>query len=251
MFSVYNIDTEKFTFTLVEHLLRKQNTSDKQIAKRLTECEFHPEINYHEYKDIEEQGFCIEVPEQSFKFLNNKKMRLKDAIDYILNVNLDFIVFKIKHIDAPENWRSYTLKAGVNNQTAFPSTNYPLVSRIFDKSRNKGRHFSIKFRSPAEEALFENLYDSGCLFFPCPLGVSSSFNDPYYKEPDYLICKNGKWAILEVVADSTHSSVVSEAKRTRQFQNHNIPIRQYDFSQCIHNPKFVVDDFLNWLTTNI
>lgn len=247
MYSFYDMDIEGFTYNLVEYLLKNNHS---HMAKRLAECEFEPEVRHYEYKEFEDQGLMLWVIEDFYSYFSkesNKDTLLK-AINYLLGLELDFFEIKIRQQEAPENWRNELLKAKVNNQTRFKSSKYPLIKKVFDKPRNKGRYITINFRSPAEENLFEHLYNTECLFFPCPLGLSNSFNDPFYKEPDYLVCLNGKWAILEIVTDSTHSSVVNEAKRTRQFQNHNIQIRSYDYSKCMNKPQEVVDDFIDWLS---
>jgi hypothetical protein len=42
------------------------------------------------------------------------------------------------------------------------------------------------------------------------------------KENDFLVCKKGKWAALELVNDHFHNSVVEEANRQSWFQKHHV-----------------------------
>jgi len=119
-----------------------------------------------------------------------------------------------------------------NNQASFSSTNVPMINRE-----------DVLFRSEAEYMLFEPLKASGALFFPLPLAYCN-YN---FKEPDYLICVKGKWAILEVIDDTTHPSATEDAKRSRWFLDHNVIIREYSVDDCKRNPVSVVEEFIDWL----
>lgn len=50
-----------------------------------------------------------------------------------------------------------------------------------------------------------------------------------------------------MLSDFTHNSVVKEAKRTGEFQEHLVEIRGFDEKECKHNPEKVVHTFLEWL----
>ena len=81
------------------------------------------------------------------------------------------------------------------------------------------------------------------LVFPLPASVCGTVR----KEPDFFVIKNGKFAILELLNDHYHASVVKEADRNKWFQDHGIQIRSYDTNECFKKPQWVLNDFITWL----
>ena len=70
------------------------------------------------------------------------------------------------------------------------------------------------------------------------------------KEPDFLVCLNGKWGILEVMGETFHPSAtaIRDHDRARLFKDYGLVVIEfYDASRCYSDPEAVVDDFLRRL----
>ena len=105
----------------------------------------------------------------------------------------------------------------------------------------------LRFRSATEVKIAEALDRAGVLFFPLCKG---RLNDPHgrvNREPDFLVCKDGKWGILEVDGEPYHppQRTVHDHERDRLFQRHGIRLAQhYDSTDCYVTPDEVVAEFL-------
>lgn len=169
-----------------------------------------------------------------------KKLRnwIQELLPYSVGYDVGTVEFAPKGQRSYEGWREEVLSQligrGVSNQASFQSKRHPLCE-----------YNGMRFRSKSEIALAKYFEESGVLFFPLPLANCRGEK----KEPDYLVCKDGKWAILECVSDEFHPSIEKEANRTAWFQNHHIEVRQYTARQCYSKPKEVVDDFIRWLNS--
>src|SRR5262249_43870307 len=62
------------------------------------------------------------------------------------------------------------------------------------------------------------------LFFPLAAAVFGGKAADYIREPDFVICQDGKWGILEVMGDWYHTSstAVKDHERGRLFNDHRI-----------------------------
>jgi very-short-patch-repair endonuclease len=70
------------------------------------------------------------------------------------------------------------------------------------------------------------------------------------KEPDFVVCENGRWGILEVDGEPFHppTRTTEDHKRDRDFLAHGIRVVQhYDANECYQQPDRVVANFLNLL----
>jgi hypothetical protein len=74
------------------------------------------------------------------------------------------------------------------------------------------------------------------------------------KEPDFLICCNGKWGVLEVMGAPYHQGPVQTAndhKRFRRFKDYGLFFHEaWDSDECIKDPVAVVDRFLKLLASH-
>jgi hypothetical protein len=101
----------------------------------------------------------------------------------------------------------------------------------------------MSFRSKTELKLAKAFEKEGVVFFPLPIANCKGTK----KEPDFLVCKNGKWAILEVVSDQFHPSATKDADRTAWFQKHHVSIMPISWERAANDPLETVRDFLNWM----
>ena len=111
----------------------------------------------------------------------------------------------------------------------------------------------LRFRSHSEIAIYKELKTRNVLFFPNAAAVLGQ-QEPgmvLKREPDFLICFQGKWGILEVAGEPYHSgaSTSKDHDRSRLFQRYGLVFVQfYDSKQCLSDPAGVVDDFLHLLS---
>lgn len=108
----------------------------------------------------------------------------------------------------------------------------------------------LRFRSKEEVEIAEALERAGVLFFP---NCKARLNTPEgrdNKEPDFLVCYNGKFGILEVDGEPWHpaSRTVHDHQRDRLFKVHGIRVvEHYDARRCSEQPDLVVQEFLEIL----
>jgi hypothetical protein len=109
----------------------------------------------------------------------------------------------------------------------------------------------LRFRSRTEIRLYDELKRRQVLFFPNAAAVLGDTG--LKREPDFLICKNGKWGILEVMGEPFHPSATAmqDHDRARLFNDFGVSnIWFYDASRCYNTPVEVIDDFLKRLDSN-
>lgn len=111
-------------------------------------------------------------------------------------------------------------------------------------------HDGLRFRSRAEIQIYNVLKRRDVLFFPNAAAVLGGKADADKKEPDFLVCLNGKWGILEVMGETFHPSAtaIRDHDRARLFKDYGLVVIEfYDASRCYSDPEAVVDDFLRRL----
>ncbi|HUY75425.1 MAG TPA: hypothetical protein VMV29_01545 [Ktedonobacterales bacterium] len=108
------------------------------------------------------------------------------------------------------------------------------------------QHDGLRFRSQTEIRIYDALKRRKILFFPNAAAVLGGTN--LKREPDFLICQNGKWGLLEVMGEIYHPSATKDHERARLFKEYGlIYVEFYDAARCYHNPDEVVQDFLKRL----
>jgi len=117
----------------------------------------------------------------------------------------------------------------------------PIEGGIFE-------HDGLRFRSKAEIRVYDELKKRDVLFFPNATAALGGKNDK--REPDFLVCQDGKWGILEVMGGQFHPSetAIKDHERARIFKDYGLTVIEfYDAKKCYQEPQNVVDDFLNRL----
>lgn len=142
--------------------------------------------------------------------------------------------------DVKENWREELLHAisggEVHNQATGVHTKNITVWE------------GLRFRSTSELRIAQALDRAGVLFFPNCKARLGTFGQREVREPDFLICHEGKWGILEVDGKPYHPAerAVHDHARDRLFKNHRIVfIDHYDSDECYKKADKVVKDFLS------
>jgi hypothetical protein len=122
------------------------------------------------------------------------------------------------------------------------------LNNCFFKTEKTIEHDGLRFRSPAEPPIYDELKKRKLLFFPNAAAVLGV--DGLKREPDFLICAQGKWGILEVMGKKHHNetTAVKDHERARLFKEHGIMcIEFFPGGRCLSNPSSVVDEFLKLL----
>lgn len=109
---------------------------------------------------------------------------------------------------------------------------------------------NIKFRSETERRIAIALDATGVLFLPNCLARLSAGDSRVTKESDFLVCRDGKWGILEVDGPF-HPRAALDHSRDRLFQAYKIRvIHRFDWQACLDDAPGVVREFLTLLDKN-
>ena len=235
---------DDFLFTIVNYFVNQQNNQDNYIAELLlgASIDIEETSQYGQKWNFMQAGIIIKVPYQiQYYFSEQLKERIIEVCNRFVprswNYEFTYLEVEPQLEHEYEGWQQDVLtlirQQNVNNQASFEFTNAPVYT-----------YKGLKFRSRTEVKVmqeFEKYTD--ILVFPLPIAVCGGNK----REPDFLVLKNGKMKILEVVSDTYHPSVEDEAARTRWFQLHQLQIIAYDAHRCYEHTEEVVAEFLHLL----
>ncbi|MEH1953643.1 pentapeptide repeat-containing protein [Nostoc sp.] len=107
----------------------------------------------------------------------------------------------------------------------------------------------LRYRSKSEIEIAKALDRAGVLFIPNSLARLNSPEGRRNLEPDFIVCHQGKWGILEVDGPwHTPSRRVEEQERERLFRFHGIRVvERFDSKKCEKQPNEVVKEFLQMI----
>lgn len=136
-----------------------------------------------------------------------------------------------------ENWRHHLHELikgkGVSNQASGAES-----SHIWQ---------GFKFRSATEIKIAKALDRAGVLFFPLPKArVAPADRRRMNVEPDFLVCDEGRWGILEVDGEPFHPPERSamEHERDRIFKRHGVGfVERFDAKKYYGRPDETVEEF--------
>ncbi len=158
----------------------------------------------------------------------------------------NFINPCLKKEQHPENWKEQ-YKESILGQT--------IHNQGLTKDK-KGKHERYKWHnfqlgSKAELEIFKELDKRNLVFFPNSKARIKLDNLYRNVIPDFLVCFQGKWGILECDHPFTHPYAAEDHKKDRYFRIHGVKvIERYHYEECVKNAKNVVDQFLNLLDKN-
>jgi hypothetical protein len=130
-----------------------------------------------------------------------------------------------------------------------PETPVHNQGRQIGKGKSVNTWENLRFRSNTEIRIAKELDRRKVLFFPNCM-ARLGFKERENREPDFLVCYEGKWGILEVDGPDTHppSRAAEDHERDRLFKQHGILlIEHFDASECWENADGVVKKFLELL----
>ena len=106
---------------------------------------------------------------------------------------------------------------------------------------------NLRFASTAEKRVAEALDRAQVMFLPNAMARVTAGTRRLNREPDFLICSDGRWGILEVDGAPFHppTRTTHDHARDRIFHHHGVRlIQHYDSERCFGSPDSVVADFL-------
>jgi hypothetical protein len=188
-------------------------------------------------------------PRAAYEILKDKEHPIRKAVEHAFealiteNTSIDYITVHAKLIDLDPDWHSNLLEIArgrsLSNQAAAER-----ATRILTWN-------NLGFRSASEVKIAQALDRAGVLFFPNCLARLGLAENRQNREPDFLVCHNGKWGILEVDGGPYHPSsrTVEDHERDRLFKVHGISkIEHYDATKCFNESDAVVNEFLKLLS---
>lgn len=202
-------------------------------------------------------GLAFEIPTFAFSIVKQNESLRKIFEASIIPVASRFLSseprnplseFRVKLIEPEKDWQNITRNLIANTQ----NPNQGLVTeKIFLQKgeREPFKYNEMKFASRSEIRIAQELEARNVLFFPLPLAVRSETGNFYedHREPDFVICLDGVWGILEV---SYHKDrYEKDSEKDIWFKKSGILcVQHYTAERCFNSPKEVVDEFLSILS---
>jgi hypothetical protein len=152
--------------------------------------------------DLPPEVYGVITKNEAFKELMVKSIELvsdgyiKDQNGY--DMGQVPVQFRMKLIDVEDNWKD---KVRELIQNAKETNQGSLVEKIFARDGKQPVIYNeMKFGSRSEIRIAQEFESRRVLFFPLPLAVRSDTGAAYldHREPDFLVCQDGIWGILEV-----------------------------------------------------
>lgn len=228
-------DQESFIYTLRVFL---ESTGHDDIAALLmgASCDIEPTGSFSGVRwDAWATNVILFVPVSLIpKFTENVRSTLLSACDSVMpsNAGLDVLGLAVSPIlqSPPEDGHHHPLNTGSLVSDA------PIA------------HDGLRFRSRTETRIYDALKRKKVLFFPNATAVLGG--GPEKREPDFLICQDGKWGILEVMGEPYHpgATAMRDHDRARLFKDYGLlTVEFYDAARCFNEPDQVINDFLSRL----
>jgi hypothetical protein len=199
---------------------------------------------------VDDNEFLVSMPANSFE---EEDSNIAPAIRSIIEQGFAAVLRKPVVIDthlqlvvdSEGDWREHLRRLAkgpkVTNQGLKRKTNDHII--VWNH---------LNFRSQAERKIAEALDKRGVLFLPNCVARLGPVDHRHNKEPDFLICHEGKWGVLEVDGTFYHQKTAAQDdERTRQFLRHGIRvIQRFTDERCRNEPEEVVNTFLDILKQN-
>lgn len=258
-----DLTLDQLLFNAVLYLFQTDKT---ETAELLLECEFE------EYRDeVEDYTYMV-------KRWTTVVLLAPAQIKYLLSENNDVAWDDQREIEYYTNFkRNYVVEAFqavLRRETVIIEPCLQLVTTIQDewrdylrklvkgeKTSNQGNSSSqrkpvvvwnnLNFWSKAEKVIAEALDRAGVMYFPNCMARLGVPEHRHNKEPDFLVCVNGKWGILEVDGKAFHQEAAQDHERDRQFRQQGIKtIERFLAQRCLQEPDEVVATFLRIVQQN-
>lgn len=230
---------------------------DDQAASLLLACTLRVDPSGDTWWSGDEQQYAVHVyvtgPRAAYDALAGAEdtavgHAIRHAISAVLppEAYMKHFTAHAELVDIDPDWRQELLEIargkGVRNQgtAGTPPVHAPHVWH------------NLAFRSASEVKIAAALDGAGALFFPNAVARLSTPEGRRNREPDFLVCHEGKWGVLEVDGEPFHpaSRASQDHERDRLFKAHGIRVvEHFDANECYQRPDTVVARFLSILTT--
>ncbi|MBI3983777.1 hypothetical protein HY346_00575 [Candidatus Microgenomates bacterium] len=198
-------------------------------------------------------GLNVYLPPEPYEIIMSSKNFQEDitqSLSYMFRGNgYDgelSVDIRMKFIEVEKEWKEKIRKL----ISEYNEVNQGIVTeKVFHrKSRQPIIYNEMKFASKAEVSIAQELEERRILFFPLPLAVRSDTGARYldHREPDFLICHDGVWGILEIAHHQGRYEKDSE-KDIWFKQSGILCIQHYTAERCYSSPADVVSEFLGIL----
>ena len=216
--------------------LHTTDKSDVALLLHNSSCNFFSYNSFSEKREnVYNAGMRFFVPTNHIgTFTEIKKQILLNAVNVVFPKEVGFEIIEIKILFISED---------------LPNNEPIVLNSASLVSSGSLEYDQLRFRSQSEIAVYKVLKKHNVLFFANATAVLGAKN--VKKEPDFLICKNGKWGILEVMGDRYHppTTAMQDHDRARLFKDYGVScVEFYDAPKCYNTPEEVVDDFLDRLS---
>lgn len=170
------------------------------------------------------------------------RQKIFGAIEALLpsDYSIDSFSRRAQVIDLDPDWRNELIELARGSRVHNQANDVENV-RVWN---------GLRFRSLSELKVAQALDRTHVLFLPNCMARLNFGAERRNREPDFLVCDEGRWGILEVDGDLAHppSRTVHDHDRDRLFHKHGIKvIEHYDARRCFTDPDGVAREFLELL----
>jgi hypothetical protein len=246
---------EKLHRTWTELLLERGR---RELASIAVECEV--EVSEEEMFDgaFSSESVTLSLPPSAHEIVTENEEVYEELLDYLHEVcagnvyeqqvpREGHIETKMKLLEVGEDWKEEMRRL----ISEAKGSNQGVISGKVAKREGRDTHTynEMTFGSKSEIRIAQELETRDLLFFPLPLGVRAETGDRWKdrREPDFLVCQNGTWGILEVAYHPDRYE--KDAEKAGWFKEMGILcVEHVTAERCYNQPADVVDDFLNVLS---
>jgi hypothetical protein len=156
------------------------------------------------------------------------------------------VVFRVKLLEVEDDWqnvvRSMIANASDPNQAV-------VTEKVgMRDGRQPLLYNEMKFGSKSEIRIAQELEARKVLFFPLPFAVRAETGVFYkdHREPDFLVCHDGTWGVLEVAYHPNRYE--KDKEKDAWFKASGILcVEHFPAERCYNSPSEVVDEFMGTL----
>jgi hypothetical protein len=234
---------EKIHASAIQFLIQE---NEKEAAMALLSCTFELGI-WDNSTDDTRYNVLLRGPRQIYEVFYDDNHPITQAVAAALdavmpwNCSVNRILIRSNLAEIAPGWKAemldIVLGKVVHNQGITINNQATMIWQ------------NLRFRSESEKRIAQALDRAGVLFIPNCLARLTTPEGRKNKEPDFVVCNQGRWGILEVDGEPFHppTRTVEDHKRDRDFRKYGIQVEHFDASECYQQPDRVVKDFLDTL----
>jgi len=271
-----DLELDQILYNVVLYLASQEPQEAKDAAQLLVECELdeikeETFVYVGDYGDEEWGAFytlvilsapyalhqrigssdahaCFTTSEQAYARKYPLLFEIERAFEAVLRQKRTLIQTYVQlAVESEGDWREYLRQVAKG-----------------ERKTNQGRQFEseikgtglivwqkLHFRSSAEQKIAEALDRREVLYLPNCAARLGPAEHRHNKEPDFLICHEGKWGILQVDGKEFHQQAALDHEWDRQFKRHGVRVvEHFTGLECMKDPDSVVGKFLDVLEKN-